>query len=623
MRNNSIDGNISFEPRIDSAAGDNPNGIALADLDGDKKPELIVANYYDRNLWVYRNMSSPGKILFAPKIILANGAGSRDIGVSDFDGDGKLDLAIATAPLIVLKNTSTGPGNFSFAAPFNSSISYSWSLDVGDVNGDGKADIIAANGADQTVSIIENTSNVGSISFAPRVIYPSLPNAYPRNAPLADLNNDGKMDFVLNNFNVQSITVFRNRMNTSPANAGIDTTICSGKTIQIGTPALSGHTYSWTSNPSGFTSSVASPVVAPAAATSYYLVVSNGSAFYYDTVAVLVKASPSVNAGPDKLICLGNAVSIGTPAVAGNSYLWSPATGLSSVTDAQPVASPAFSTSYYLTVSNSVGCSTKDTVTVLVTSALTLNVTPATPGICNGASVTLTASGPASSYTWSPATGLNTITGASVIAAPLSTTTYTVTGVNGSCTGTKSVTVTVSPVMTTSVLINYTGCPGNNLVFTATPINGGIAPQYQWYVNNVLASSQSSFTLNGATNGMQVYAKMTSTIPCALPQTVNSATTTINCIPTGIANIDALESFTVSPNPTNGLLVVQMKLSSMKKVSFEISDNDGRLIQETLPVNLAGTITKQLDLRGERAGIYYLKTTIGNKSFVEKIVVIP
>lgn len=67
--------------------------------------------------------------------------------------------------------------------------------------------------------------------------------------------------------------------------------------------------------------------------------------------------------------------------------------------------------------------------------------------VCTGTPTTLAASSSAVyTYTWSPAAGLNTTTGASVIASPVSTTTYTVTGTAGADSTAKSFTVTVNPV---------------------------------------------------------------------------------------------------------------------------------------------------------------------------------
>ncbi|MFI5148409.1 MAG: PKD domain-containing protein [Bacteroidia bacterium] len=96
-------------------------------------------------------------------------------------------------------------------------------------------------------------------------------------------------------------------------------------------------------------------------------------------------------------------------------------------------------------------------VTVTVGGA-PVTVVPANPSICPGGSVNLTASG-ATTYSWSPATGLNTTTGSTVTASPTVNTTYTVTGTSTGCNGVATVTVTLGggPALTptqTNVLCN-------------------------------------------------------------------------------------------------------------------------------------------------------------------------
>jgi hypothetical protein len=100
--------------------------------------------------------------------------------------------------------------------------------------------------------------------------------------------------------------------------------------------------------------------------------------------------------------------------------------------------------------------------------ALTVSVTPANPTINAGQSTTLTASG-ASTYTWSPSTGLSATFGSSVTASPSVTTTYTVTGTDntGQCTGTQQVTVTVIPVGIEDALFG-----GSSLSIFPNPNNG-------------------------------------------------------------------------------------------------------------------------------------------------------
>lgn len=89
--------------------------------------------------------------------------------------------------------------------------------------------------------------------------------------------------------------------------------------------------------------------------------------------------------------------------------------------------------------------------------ALTVAISPASPTIVAGGNVALTASG-GSTYSWSPATGLSSTTGATVTASPSVTTTYTVTATDagGNCTGQETVTVTVTPVSVEESLLGNT-----------------------------------------------------------------------------------------------------------------------------------------------------------------------
>src|SRR5204863_9162708 len=118
---------------------------------------------------------------------------------------------------------------------------------------------------------------------------------------------------------------------------------------------------------------------------------------------------------------------------------------------------------YTVTVTSTGGCSATASRILTVNSKPSIAVTPLTSTICQGKSSSLTASG-ASTYAWSPSTGLNTTTGATVSASPSVTTTYTVTGTNAvGCTGTATSTVTVNASPTATVLpLNPNICPGNN-----------------------------------------------------------------------------------------------------------------------------------------------------------------
>ncbi len=156
-------------------------------------------------------------------------------------------------------------------------------------------------------------------------------------------------------------------------NAGSDKSICPGFQTQIGNTATGGTgvlSYSW-SPASGIVGSNTTPqiTVSPTLTTSYVVTVIDAkSCARKDTVVVTVNPKPTINAGEDKVICpnigavIGNVASGST----GYSYTWSPATGLSSASVAQPTATPVTTTTYRVVVSDANGCQDSSSVEVRV-----------------------------------------------------------------------------------------------------------------------------------------------------------------------------------------------------------------------------------------------------------------
>jgi gliding motility-associated-like protein len=192
-------------------------------------------------------------------------------------------------------------------------------------------------------------------------------------------------------------------------------------------PDTSAMTWQWNFG-NGSQSNLSSPSAQVYTTAGIYpvsLIVTNSSGCT-DTVTTTVEAYaiPVIDAGLDTMICQGRGVSINATGAA--TYVWSPSLGLSCADCPNPVATPGIQTEYFVTGTTSNGCSNRDSITVRVKFPFDMLVTPGDT-LCTGESIRMAASG-ASTYSWTPATGLNNPTSSNPIASPQSTTTYRVVG---------------------------------------------------------------------------------------------------------------------------------------------------------------------------------------------------
>lgn len=201
----------TFAPKSDLNCGGAPSTVALGDLDGDGKLDIVVTSAvgFDGYLSVYRNTGSDSRIAseaFGPRVDLAGlGRFNRSVALADVDGDGKLDIVttvFAGGPgpnLFVFKNVSV-PGiltSNSFAAPVSFHTGTGpQGVAVSDLDGDGKPDIIVANTDDDSIAVFRNTGQAGVIDTNS---FTSIPVTFPAvdgvvSVVVTDLDRDGKPD---------------------------------------------------------------------------------------------------------------------------------------------------------------------------------------------------------------------------------------------------------------------------------------------------------------------------------------------------------------------------------------------------------------------------------------------
>ena len=146
----------------------------MADVNGDGKPDLIVANSTDSTVSVLLNTTAPGAATpsFAAQQTFATGTSPHSVTVADVNGDGKPDLIVANnganTVSVLLNTTVPGATTASFAAQQTVATgSFPFSVTTADVNGDGMPDLIVANVNDSTVSVLLNTQYQALIAGSP------------------------------------------------------------------------------------------------------------------------------------------------------------------------------------------------------------------------------------------------------------------------------------------------------------------------------------------------------------------------------------------------------------------------------------------------------------------------
>ncbi|MDI6050789.1 kelch repeat-containing protein [Flavobacterium sp. XS2P24] len=450
------------------------------------------------------------------------------------------------------------------------------------------------------------------------------------------------------------------------ASAGAPSTICSGANVMIGAAAVIGNTYSWVSNPAGFTSTMANPNVSPTVTTIYTLTETAAGCSKSNAVTITVNPLPLANVGTSSSICSGASIALGATALIGNTYSWvsSPA-GFTS-TSANPLVSPTATTTYTLTETvTATGCLKSNSVTITVNPLLIVTLGTFSPVCINTTSFGLTGGLPSGGIYSGNGVSLGSFN-SSVAGVGTHLITYTYTDGNG-CSDSAISSIQVNgPIanagLDTTVYIGYTQ---NKCATLSGSASGGLPPyKYLWSTGaktasiNVCPTVTATYTLkvtdargcsttdnvdvkavditcaknsvyvchyNAVTNSYSAFCVKTNDVKMHLAHGdyLGTCSNTISVAKNmNTSDIENNDTFLLYPNPTTGSFTVEVcKNDVVEEAKLQVANVLGQIIYSKKIFKIDGCIKETIELNHALPeGTYFLNLIIGKIVETKKLV---
>ena len=191
-----------------TGTGSSPRGVVLGDVNGDGRLDVITANYGTSSVGILLGQTGGG-LAAAGTYSVGLGSGPKGVVTGDVNGDGRLDIITANADAdnigVLLGQVG---GGFATVNEYTTGTGSSpRGVVLGDVNGDGRLDVITANYGTSSVGVLLGQTGGGLAAVS------AYATSEPLRVAVGDVNGDGRRDIITTNFNTSTVGVLLGQMN--------------------------------------------------------------------------------------------------------------------------------------------------------------------------------------------------------------------------------------------------------------------------------------------------------------------------------------------------------------------------------------------------------------------------